>query len=94
MKTSNIFENKRLSMNDKWSNPTHSANKEQSEFFKSVCLYYDNKFCEPQFGKKHVEFEHGNAPFSCDYCFTKFHFKHLKEYHEAVHHLPAGPKLV
>ena len=39
-----------------------------------------------------MEFEHGNAPFSCDYCSAKFHSKQSKEYHEAVHHLPAGPK--
>ena len=69
-----------------------SAVKKQSEFLKSVCPHCDNKFCEPHFRKKHVEFEHGNAPFSCDYCSTKFHSKQSKEYHEAVHYLPAGPK--
>ena len=70
----------------------HCAVKKQANFLKSVCPHCDSKFCEPHFRKKHIEYEHGQAPFNCDYCSTKFHSKQAKEYHEAVHHLPAGQK--
>ena len=53
---------------------------------KTVCPHCKNKFCEPYLKKKHVEFEHGNAPFKCDQCATKFHSEQAKEYHELVHH--------
>ena len=65
--------------------------KKHEEFLKTVCPHCDNKFCEPYFRKKHVEFQHQeNAPFGCDFCKTKFHSKQAKEYHESVHH---GEKL-
>ena len=69
-----------------------SAVKKHADYLKSVCPHCDSKFCEPHFRKKHIEYEHGEAPFTCDYCTTKFHSKQAKEYHEAVHHLPAGQK--
>ena len=42
--------------------------KKQSDFLKSVCPHCDSKFCEPHFRKKHIQFEHGQAPYSCDDC--------------------------
>ena len=57
------------------------------KFLKTVCPHCDNKFCEPFFRKKHVEFEHeNNAPFQCNFCETRFHSKQAKDYHESVHH--------
>jgi hypothetical protein len=63
-----------------------SAMKKHEHFLKTVCPFCKNKFCEPYFKKKHVEFEHEDAPFKCDHCVTKFHSKQAKEYHESVHH--------
>ena len=70
----------------------HCAVKKQADFLKSVCPHCDAKFCEPHFRKKHIEYEHGQSSYNCDYCSTKFHSKQAKEYHEAIHHLPAGQK--
>ena len=63
------------------------AVRKHEEFLKTVCPYCKNKFCEPYFKKKHVEFEHeGTAPFQCDHCHTRFQSKQAKEYHIQVHH--------
>jgi predicted RNA-binding Zn-ribbon protein involved in translation (DUF1610 family) len=63
-----------------------SSLKKHEHFLKSVCPHCKNKFCEPYLKKKHVEFEHENAPFKCDHCATKFHSEKAKDYHELVHH--------
>ena len=55
-------------------------------FLKAVCPHCKNTFCEPHLKKKHVEFEHENAPFQCDQCPKKFHSKQAKDYHVTVHH--------
>ena len=53
----------------------HCDVEKQAEFLKSVCPHCDSKFCEPHFRKKHIEYEHVQSPYSCDYCSTKFHSK-------------------
>ena len=61
--------------------------KKRIDFLKSVCPYCDSKFCEQSSRNKHVEFEHGEAPFKCDHCPTKFHSRQAKEYHENAEHI-------
>ena len=63
-----------------------ASEKRHEDYLKTVCPYCDSKFCEPYFRKKHVEFQHQEAPFKCDHCTTTFHAKKSKEYHENVHH--------
>ena len=50
--------------------------KKNEEFLRSVCPECNNKFCDPYYRKKHVEFEHDlKAPFACDFCPNTFHSK-------------------
>ena len=56
--------------------------KDESEYFKTVCPYCDKRFCQPYFAKKHIKFEHEQAPFKCDVCEKTFHSEKAKSYHE------------
>ena len=60
--------------------------KDESEYFKTVCPYCDKRFCQPYFAKKHIKFEHEQAPFKCNVCEKTFHSEKAKSYHEKTKH--------
>lgn len=60
--------------------------KDESEYFKTVCPYCDKRFCQAYYAKKHIEFEHERAPFQCDHCEKVFHSEKAKHYHENIKH--------
>ena len=58
----------------------------EDHYYRSVCPYCNKRFCEPFSAKKHIEFEHGNAPFKCEVCIKSFHSKKANDYHDSVKH--------
>jgi hypothetical protein len=64
----------------------HEMKAKEDHYYRSVCPHCNKRFCEPFSAKKHIEFEHGNAPFRCEECIKTFHSKQAKEYHDSVKH--------
>lgn len=74
-------------------NPSEfNKNREMEEHYhNSVCPYCNKKFCEPYFAKKHIEFEHGTAPFMCEICSKRFHSDQALKYHRNAYHSDFSP---
>ena len=60
--------------------------KDESEYFKTVCPYCDRRFVQAHHVKKHIEFVHEKAPFKCNKCEKSFRTDKALKYHEMVKH--------
>ena len=74
----------KLSVNNK--KELQEMKAKEDHYYRSVCPYCNKRFCEPFSAKKHIEFEHGNAPHRCEVCIKSFHSKQAKDYHDSVKH--------
>ena len=60
--------------------------KTEEDYQTSVCPYCNKRFCEPYFAKKHIEYAHGTASYSCKNCSKSFQSKQALKYHEDTQH--------
>ena len=60
--------------------------KEEEEYYKTVCPFCNKIFRDHNARKKHVQFEHNERPYKCKHCEKTFHAKQSKDYHELVIH--------
>ena len=65
----------------------HEMKAKEDHYYRSVCPHCNKRFCEPASAEKHIQFEHGNAPFRCEACSKTFHSKQAKDYHDSIKHL-------
>ena len=67
-----------------------SLEKDEVDYFKSVCPFCDKQFMRENEARRHIRSVHsGLPPFKCDYCEKRFNSGAAKVYHERCTH--AGP---
>ena len=64
--------------------------KNEDDYFKTVCPYCNKMLVDHNSRNKHVQFEHKKKPFECGHCEKTFHAKQSKDYHELVFHAPSN----
>ena len=60
--------------------------KKEEHYQRTVCPYCNKRFCEPYFAEKHIKYEHGTNPFSCETCKKSFQSKQALKYHTDTQH--------
>ena len=63
-----------------------SLEEEEVQYFKRVCPFCDKQFITASHVKKHIEYEHNGAKYSCDFCERMFNSNQAKSYHERLKH--------
>ena len=66
----------------------HSLEKEEAQYYRTVCPYCDKRFCEAYHAKRHIVSKHEQAQvsFKCVKCEKVFLSLKAKEYHEMTKH--------